>query len=196
MGKRYSQSGVMQARAVMHDLATSPHTARHIAVKLARHFVADDPPPALVASWSAPSTARTATSTEVAEGPDRSPGGLGSRGPEVQDAVRIHGLLAGAPPTSRPDALPQIGAGAERHGPEAVQRPLAQGLARGRRRPGARPTPSSSAWPGRRRLAAQALDGRDPSQLAADALGARLTPARRQDHRSGPKPARRAWRSC
>src|SRR5579863_9636122 len=49
MGKRYSQSGVQQARSVMHDLATSPHTAHHVALKLARHFVADDPPPTLVA---------------------------------------------------------------------------------------------------------------------------------------------------
>jgi uncharacterized protein (DUF1800 family) len=48
MGKRYPDGGVEQARAVMRDLAASPHTAHHIALKLARHFVADDPPPALV----------------------------------------------------------------------------------------------------------------------------------------------------
>lgn len=46
MGRRYSQSG--QALAVMRDLAASPHTARHVATKLAVHFVSDDPPPALV----------------------------------------------------------------------------------------------------------------------------------------------------
>ncbi len=33
---------------ILHHLATSPATAQHIARKLARHFVADDPPPALV----------------------------------------------------------------------------------------------------------------------------------------------------
>jgi uncharacterized protein (DUF1800 family) len=32
----------------LHDLARHPATARHVATKLARHFVADDPPPALV----------------------------------------------------------------------------------------------------------------------------------------------------
>ena len=37
-----------QALAVMKDLAASPHTANHIATKLARHFVADEPPPTLV----------------------------------------------------------------------------------------------------------------------------------------------------
>ena len=40
--------GEQQARDIIHDLVTSPATARHIARKLARHFVADEPPPALV----------------------------------------------------------------------------------------------------------------------------------------------------
>jgi uncharacterized protein (DUF1800 family) len=48
IGKRYGQSGEAQARAVLHDLALSPATATHISTKLARHFVADDPPPTLV----------------------------------------------------------------------------------------------------------------------------------------------------
>ncbi len=49
LGKTYPDGGVEQARAVLHDLAVNPATGHHIAVKLARHFVADDPPPALVA---------------------------------------------------------------------------------------------------------------------------------------------------
>ena len=49
MGKAYPQAGQAQARAVMADLAVSPHTARHVATKLAAHFVNDAPPPALVA---------------------------------------------------------------------------------------------------------------------------------------------------
>lgn len=49
MGKRYPQGGEDQALAVMADLAASPHTARHVATKLAAHFVSDTPPPALVA---------------------------------------------------------------------------------------------------------------------------------------------------
>lgn len=48
MGKSYPQAGEGQAQAILHDLATAPATARHISTKLARHFVADDPPPALV----------------------------------------------------------------------------------------------------------------------------------------------------
>ena len=48
MGKRYTQDGQAQARAVLADLAANPATARHLATKLARHFAGDDPPPAMV----------------------------------------------------------------------------------------------------------------------------------------------------
>jgi len=48
MGRRYPDGGEDQARAVMRDLAASPHTAHHVSIKLARHFVADDPSPILV----------------------------------------------------------------------------------------------------------------------------------------------------
>ena len=49
MGKIYAQRGIDQGEAVIADLANSAATARHIATKLARHFVADDPDPKLVA---------------------------------------------------------------------------------------------------------------------------------------------------
>ena len=49
LGKRYPDTGVDQGRAVLADLARHPATAEHIAQKLARHFVADTPPPALTA---------------------------------------------------------------------------------------------------------------------------------------------------
>jgi uncharacterized protein (DUF1800 family) len=46
--KTYDDIGVEQGRAVLKDLARHPATASHVATKLARHFVADEPPPALV----------------------------------------------------------------------------------------------------------------------------------------------------
>ncbi len=46
LGKRYADGGAKQAEAVLRDLAVHPATAQHIATKLARHFTADDPPPA------------------------------------------------------------------------------------------------------------------------------------------------------
>src|SRR6185295_10512267 len=48
LGKVYPEGGVEQGRAVLADLARHPATAAHIARKLARHFSADEPPPALV----------------------------------------------------------------------------------------------------------------------------------------------------
>ncbi|UEM10491.1 DUF1800 family protein [Bradyrhizobium barranii subsp. barranii] len=48
LGKRYEQEDAEQGRAVLRDLAAHPATATHVATKLARHFVADEPPPPLV----------------------------------------------------------------------------------------------------------------------------------------------------
>jgi uncharacterized protein (DUF1800 family) len=47
LGKSYAE-GPDALRQVLHDLARHPATARFISTKLARHFVADTPPPALV----------------------------------------------------------------------------------------------------------------------------------------------------
>jgi len=49
LGKAYRDAGAGQAEAILRDLAVHPATARHLAFKLARHCVADVPPPALVA---------------------------------------------------------------------------------------------------------------------------------------------------
>ena len=48
IGKDYEDAGTEQGRAVLADLARHPATAKHIATKLACHFIADDPPSALV----------------------------------------------------------------------------------------------------------------------------------------------------
>jgi len=48
LGQRYSQKGVKQGEAVLRDLAAHPSTARFLSTKLARHFVADDPPDSIV----------------------------------------------------------------------------------------------------------------------------------------------------
>jgi uncharacterized protein (DUF1800 family) len=48
IGRSYAEPGVEQGRAVLAALARHPATAKHVASKLARHFVADEPPPALV----------------------------------------------------------------------------------------------------------------------------------------------------
>jgi uncharacterized protein (DUF1800 family) len=48
LGRTYDDNGLRQGEAILEDLALRPETARHVSTKLARHFVADDPPPALV----------------------------------------------------------------------------------------------------------------------------------------------------
>jgi uncharacterized protein (DUF1800 family) len=53
IGRTYAASGEAQAKAILSDLATHPATAKHIATKLARHFVADNPPSTLVAKLEA-----------------------------------------------------------------------------------------------------------------------------------------------
>ncbi|HUG71799.1 MAG TPA: DUF1800 domain-containing protein [Steroidobacteraceae bacterium] len=48
LGKRHADDGVRQGERALRDLALQPATARHLATKLVRHLVADDPPAALV----------------------------------------------------------------------------------------------------------------------------------------------------
>lgn len=49
LGKVYENNGVAQGEAALADIARHSSTAKFIATKFARHFVADDPPPSLVA---------------------------------------------------------------------------------------------------------------------------------------------------
>jgi uncharacterized protein (DUF1800 family) len=48
LGKRYRENGLREGEAVLEDLARHPSTAHFLAGKLARHFVADEPPMQLV----------------------------------------------------------------------------------------------------------------------------------------------------
>jgi uncharacterized protein (DUF1800 family) len=48
IGHAYLSGGFGQGEAALNDLARHPATAHHLATKLVRHFVADDPPPAAV----------------------------------------------------------------------------------------------------------------------------------------------------
>ena len=46
--RRYGEDDQAQGLAVLSDLAVAPATAHHLATKLARHFISDDPPPAAI----------------------------------------------------------------------------------------------------------------------------------------------------
>lgn len=49
LNRTYAQIGVAQGEAALGDLARHASTARFIATKLCRHYIADEPPPAAVA---------------------------------------------------------------------------------------------------------------------------------------------------
>ena len=49
LGKTYEDTGLAQGEAALADIARHPSTTKFIVTKFVRHFVADDPPPALVA---------------------------------------------------------------------------------------------------------------------------------------------------
>ncbi|MGF1461654.1 MAG: DUF1800 family protein [Maricaulaceae bacterium] len=53
LGKRYAEDGEAQAQAILDDLARHPATARTVATKLARHFIADAPPAGAIARLEA-----------------------------------------------------------------------------------------------------------------------------------------------
>ena len=48
LGKTYEDNGVGQGEAALADIARHPSTAKFVATKFAKHFVADDQPPALI----------------------------------------------------------------------------------------------------------------------------------------------------
>ncbi|MEO1408002.1 MAG: DUF1800 domain-containing protein, partial [Pseudomonadota bacterium] len=52
LSRRYADVGRDQAISIIRDLCAAPHTANNIALKLARHFVADEPPASLVEKLS------------------------------------------------------------------------------------------------------------------------------------------------
>ncbi|HVN00887.1 MAG TPA: DUF1800 family protein [Caulobacteraceae bacterium] len=174
MGRRYAQDGVQQALAVMHDLAASPHTAHHIATKLARHFVADDPPPSLVARLSQTFQGTGGDLAEVAKTLVLAPEAWSPQARKFKtpyEFVVSSWRATGAPPQTLAELGPVLN--------ELGQKPFS--------------APSPKGWPEEaevwcapdalikrmawaQTVAEQSLNGRDPSQLAVDALGAQLTP--------------------
>jgi uncharacterized protein (DUF1800 family) len=98
LGRRYREGGDALGE-VLHDLARHPATARFVATKLARHFVADDPPAALVErmvqTWHASDGDLPSVYRIVIEAPEAwLPGTAKLKNPEemVVSCVRVLGL--------------------------------------------------------------------------------------------------------
>jgi uncharacterized protein (DUF1800 family) len=172
MGKRYGEDGQAQARAVMADLAASPHTARHLSTKIARHFVSDDPPPALVDRLTKAYLAGGGRLDEVAATLIRSPEAWDPRASKFKTPYEF--MISSWRAT---DTAPTDVAQVAKTLNEMGQKPFS--------------APSPKGWPEEapawcapdavvKRMTwsegfAQGLGDRDPMQLADNALGARLS---------------------
>ncbi len=172
LGKSYAQKGAAQGEAVLMDLAHHPATARFIATKLARHFIADTPPPPLVdrlatafldsggdlkvvaqalirapESWT-PNAAKLKTPDELIISTLRA---LSLPVPEAKRLVSFYTLL-GQRPFSAPSPAGWPDRAADWAGPDAIRKRLEWIHA----------------------LALHAADRFDPRELAHSILGARL----------------------
>lgn len=192
LGRRYPE-GPDALRALLRDLAQHAGTARFVCTKLARHFVADDPPPALVdrlaARWLATGGQLGELYRTLIESPEPWAGApLKLKAPEefVLSAARVLEMV---------DAAPEPG-------------PLARLLDQGSVMLGQRPlaAPSPAGWPDRaddwlgpealwkrvewaHRLAARLGRSVDARELAASSLGPWLgSAARREIERAADAP--------
>lgn len=174
MGRRYDQAGQDQAEAVMRDLAANPATARHVCGKLARHFVADDPPPALVdrlvASWTASRGDLSAVATALVAAPEAWDPTPAKFKTPYEFLISSWRAIGGQPVSAEylTPIMNQLG-----------QKPFS--------------APSPKGWPDdaatwcapdavikrmswAEGFAAIVAEDRDPNRIAAEALGARLSP--------------------
>lgn len=174
MGVRYDQRGKEQTSAILIDLAAKPQTARFICTKIARHFVADDPPPALVARLEAAWTSSKGDLSQVAEALIAAPEAW-TPAPQkfktpYEFIVSSYRAAGGQP------------SGFQQFGPILTalgQKPFSAASPKGwpeDAQSWAAPDGIVKRMQFAQAFSAGAVRDRDPKVLAADALGERLTP--------------------
>lgn len=172
MGRTYPAAGLAQGQAILRDLARHPATAKRLSHRIAAHFVADDPPPALTARLEAAWTRSGGDLAQVARALVEADETWSPQPAKVKTpydfVVSAHRAFGTQPPRIRPlqQALVQMGQ-------PAFAPPSPEGW------------PDTAAdWAGpdalvkRLNWAKQAGDlaqVADPDALAAQALGARLS---------------------
>lgn len=175
MKVRYDQRGKDQAMAILADLAEKPQTAQFICGKIARHFVADEPPPALVARLTRAWTGSGGDLSRVAEALIEAPEAWAPQAMKFKtpyEFIVSSYRAAGAVPQDFRQVGPILTA--------MGQKPFDPGSPKGWSEDAdswAAPDAIVKRMQFAQGFAAQAVQGRDPKALAADALGARLTPA-------------------
>jgi uncharacterized protein (DUF1800 family) len=175
MGVRYRAGGKEQGAAILADLAAKPQTARFVCSKIARHFVADEPPPALVARLEKAWIGSGGDLSRVAEALIAAPEAWAPAPAKFKTPYEFVVSSHRAAGTA-PQGFPQLGPILTALG----QKPFAPGSPKGW-------PEEAAAWAApdaiikrmqfAQGFAAQAVQDRDPKDLAAEALGARLTPA-------------------
>jgi uncharacterized protein (DUF1800 family) len=104
LGKTYPDSGVAQGRAVLADLARHPATARFLSTKLARYFVADEPPPALVDRLTANFLATDGDLKELAKTLIQSPEAWNEARTKIKQPIEV---VIGAVRTTGVEPVPE-----------------------------------------------------------------------------------------
>ena len=174
MGVRYDQRGKAQTGAILADLAAKPATARFICAKIARHFVADDPSPALVARLEAAWTASQGDLAQVASALISAPEGWDPRPAKFKtpyeflvSSFRAAGGL--------PMGFQQIGPIMTSLGQKPFSAPSPKGWPEDAQS-WAAPDAIVKRMQFAQAFSAGAVRDRDPKAMAADALGERLGP--------------------
>ena len=192
IGRSYPDTGVEQGRAVLAALARHPATAKHVATKLARHFIADEPPPALVERLAKRFLATAGRSEGAGEGAGDRARGLGCAARQAQASRRMdHRVVA----RRRRHAARYRSrhAGAQSAGRAAVAAVGAQGLRRRERALARRP----GAAPRHRQCSSRAASAARPIRARCSRRRSRRSPRPKRARQSrAPKAARRRWRCC
>ena len=146
LGRVYAE-GPQALRAVLDDLARHPATARHLATKLARHLVADQPPPALVARLAQRFTQSDGDLAALYGALIDSPEAWAAAAPAASAATASAAPVAAAPPAKlkTPEEFVLSSARLLRLGDRLAARAADAGLAALGQRPQAAPSPAG--WP-------------------------------------------------
>ena len=175
MGRHYGQQGMKQGLAVLSDLAADPHTARHVCGKIARHFVSDTPPPSLTERlerrWIQTGGDLAKVAQALIESPeawDPTPAKFKTPYEYTLSTWRLIG--------AEPSAIERLGPILTGLGQKPFSAPSPKGWAEDAQT-WAAPDALIKRMQWAQGFAAVVADRTDPNALAAEALGARLTPA-------------------
>ncbi len=174
MGVRYEGGARRQTAQILSDLAAKPQTAQFVCTKIARHFVADDPPPALVArlqaAWTQSRGDLSAVATALVSAPEAwEPAPRKFKTP--YEFIVSSFRAAGAPVVG----FQQLGPVLTSLGQKPFSAPSPKGWAEDAQS-WAAPDAIVKRMQFAQNFSTQAVRDRDPKALAADALGERLTP--------------------